>query len=430
MHTTTGESWETARERLDEMRTFATLSGTPFYRDCVYEQFSAEEYARRCEALREKLREREFDCAILPGGPSHWSFGGGMRWLSGHREWQTLAAHVVLPLDAEPTLIYGMGGTHIEAVRRETEAAISDVRSGRGGHTAEVIAERIRELGLESGRIALLEIDARNGDHLPVNQYQELERQLPEAELVLTHGLMHELLSIKSTEELEAFRKSGRLCERAMEAIADRARPGVTEYQLAAAAAHAIMDGGGEVDFLIIGSTPMADPALVFGNPGPSGRKLAEGDIINMEIAAGYQGYAAQIGSPICIGPPTDDVRRFWDEVVLPGYELMVDVVAPGRNVNEIKEAGTFFRRQGVQSRPIHAHGIDLVSSDPHVFTDKVECEPFDEVLKPGMVIMIEPNPITPDGRFGIFLGHTFIVTESGREVLDRWPLKIVAAGA
>jgi hypothetical protein len=31
----------------------------------------------------------------------------------------------------------------------------------------------------------------------------------------------------------------------------------------------------------------------------------------------------------------------------------------------------------------------------------------FEEVLKPGMVIMAEPNPITVDGLFGIFLGHT-----------------------
>jgi len=41
------------------------------------------------------------------------------------------------------------------------------------------------------------------------------------------------------------------------------------------------------------------------------------------------------------------------------------------------------------------------------------------QVLKPGMVIMAEPNPITPDGLFGIFLGHTFIVTDSGHEVVE-----------
>ena len=99
-----------------------------------------------------------------------------------------------------------------------------------------------------------------------------------------------------------------------------RARgPGVTEYQLRAAAGAAILEGGGDIDFLIIGSTSMENPALVFGNPRPSGRVLQQGDIINMELAAGYRGYTAQIGSPICIGPPTDMVKRFWDEITLPG---------------------------------------------------------------------------------------------------------------
>jgi Xaa-Pro aminopeptidase len=50
-------------------------------------------------------------------------------------------------------------------------------------------------------------------------------------------------------------------------------------------------------------------------------------------------------------------------------------------------------------------------------------------VLKPGMVIMAEPNPITADGLFGIFLGHTFIVNESGHEVVDNFPLEIAVAG-
>ena len=31
---------------------------------------------------------------IVPGGPSHWSFGGGMLWLTGHWEWHALASYV------------------------------------------------------------------------------------------------------------------------------------------------------------------------------------------------------------------------------------------------------------------------------------------------------------------------------------------------
>jgi Xaa-Pro aminopeptidase len=418
--------WNELSHRLDEGVAFNRMNGTPYYRDAVYEQFSAEEYTRRYDALRAKMRELELDCAIVPGGPSHWSFGAGMLWLSGHWEWHALAAYVVVPLEGDPTLIYAMGGTHIEAVRRETAAALSDVRSSRGGRYGEVMVERIRELGLESGRIGLLEIDARHDDHMPVNQYEVLRSSLPDAELALTNGIMHELLSVHSAEELECVRVAGRLCQDAMEAIVERAAPGVTEYQLRAAAGHAILEGGGDIDFLIIGSTSMSEPAMVFGNPRPSGRVLSEGDIIIMELAAGYRGYSAQIGSPICVGQPPSEVRRFWDEIALPGYERMAGTIGPGKPMEGLREAGRFFRQSGVQSRPIHAHGIDFVSDGPHVFTERVVAEPFEEVMRPGMVIMAEPNPITADGMLGMFVGHTFIVTDDGRECVDEFPLELM----
>ena len=402
------------------------MCGTPYYRDAVYEQFSKQEYARRYAALRDKMRAEGLDCVIVPGGPSHWSFGGGMLWLTGHWEWHALCCYVVVPLTGEPTLVYSMGGTHCEAVRRETAGALSDVRSSRGGRYAEVMVERIKELGLERGRIGLLEVDPRHGDYLPINQYETLKSQLPNATFVFTHGWIHELLSIHSAEELDCVREAGILCQRAMEAMAARAKPGVTEYELRAAAGAAILEGGGDIDFLIIGSTSMADPAMVFGNPRPSARRLARGDIINMELAAGYRGYTAQVGSPICLGPPTDMVRRFWDEITLPGYQRMAAEIKPGNPVEAVQAAGKFFRQMGVQSRPIHAHGIDLITDGPHVFCEHVDAEPFERTFKPGMVFMAEPNPITADGNFGIFLGHTYIVTETGRQIVDEWPFELV----
>jgi Xaa-Pro aminopeptidase len=422
-----GVIWEELRHKLDTPA-FNAMRGTPYFRDASYDPFSREEYARRYAALRAKMRENRIDCAIVPGGPSHWSFGGGMLWLTGHWEWHALAAYVVVPLEGEPTLVYAMGGTHIEAVRRETENALSDVRSSRNGKYAQVMVERIRELGLERGRIALLEIDPRHVDYLPVNQFETLRASLPGAEFVFTEGWMHELLSVHSAEELDAIRKAGELCGKAMEAMVERARPGATEYQLRAAAANAILEEGGDVDFTIIGSTSMERPSLIFGNPRPSGRVLAKGDIVIMEIAAAYHGYSAQIGSPICIGPPTDAVKRFWDEIVLPGFEKIVAEIRPGVPVENMRVAAQYFREKGAQSRPIHVHGIDLITDGPHVFSDKVEAEPFERTLKPGMVIMAEPNPITPDGAFGIFLGHTFIVTGDGHECIDDFPWELVSA--
>jgi Xaa-Pro dipeptidase len=421
----TSAEWEETSKRLDHQQTFARMRNTPYYRDAVYAQFSRAEYERRFAALRAKMERHDLDVVICPGGPSHWSFGGGMLWLSGHWEWHCAAVYVVFPRKGEPTLIYGMGGTHIEAVRREVSVAISDVRSGRNGKFAEVMAERIREVGAERGRIGLLELDSRHKDYMPANQYLRLREELPQAEIVFTEGFMHELVVVKSDEELECVRHAGRLCTDAMRALAERAKPGATEQDLRAAVGAAILEGGGDIDFIIIGSTPMEDPALVFGNPRPSLRKLEKGDMILMELAAGYRGYSAQIGQPICIGTPTERVQKFWDEIAKPGYERVTAAIGPGRPVTDMVEAARFFRDNNCQSRPIVTHGIDFVSDGPHVYIEGAKTHDFDEVLRPGMVLMPEPNPISADGRLGMFVGHTFIVTETDRECVDDWPLEL-----
>ena len=143
------QPWDVVRNKLDQSLPFANMRDTPYYRDCVWEQFSEAEYKRRYASLRAKMREHKLDAVVVPGGPSHWSFGAGMTWLTGHWEWHALCCYVLVPLDGEPTMIYSMGGTHAEAVRRHVSVAVKDVRHSRNGQYAMVMVERLRELKLE-----------------------------------------------------------------------------------------------------------------------------------------------------------------------------------------------------------------------------------------------------------------------------------------
>jgi len=88
-------------------------------------------------------------------------------------------------------------------------------------------------------------------------------------------------------------------------------------------------------------------------------------------------------------------------------------------------EAARFYREKGVQSRPIHIHGIDFVSSEPHIFTDHVQAEEYEKVLQLGMVLVIEPNAVTADGMLGSFFGHTFIITDDEPECVDGYPWEL-----
>ncbi len=421
--------FDTIRGALDDGRNFGNLHDSPYYEDAVYDKFSDAEHRRRFERTRAKMARLGLQGLIVCGGPSHWSYGGGMFWLTNHREWHALAIYLFVPLEGEPTLVYGMGGTHIEATRRAV--AVKDVRpSGRSGF-AGVLVTRIKELGLEKGRIGITIIDPRYGDYLPLNQYRTLTEQLPQAQFELAGDFFHEFLVVKSAEELARVRKAGDLCAQALLAMVETARPGVAEYELKAAAASAILKDGGEVDFLIIGSTPMGRPRMIFGNPRPSGRRLQKGDIVISELAAGYEGYTAQIGAPICVGPPTDQVRRMFDEVVLPGFNLFAAELRPGNTFQAMAERANFFRQKGYQSRPIILHSIDLVTHAPEVRVDGAHGDSEDMTMKPGMTLMLEPNAITADGLLGLFFGHTFVITDTGNERLgSSVPLNLLVAGA
>jgi Xaa-Pro aminopeptidase len=415
------------RTRLDSGES-SGMRNTPYYQDAVYPKFSPAEYERRYKLTREKMARLGLDCLIVGGAPSHWSFGSGVLWLTNHREWHSIAVYLVVPLEGEPTFIYSMDGTHAEATRRAV--VVQDVRDSIRGRFMQVAAERIIELGLDKGKIGLTCIDPQYLDYMPVNQYQMLRAKLPNASFERVGDFFHEFFVVKSAEEQEYVRRAGKLCVRAIEAIANAARPRVTEYQLKSAATFAILDAGGEVDFMIIGSGSMHDPAIVFGNPRPSGRTLHEGDIILNELAAGFEGYTAQIGVPVCIGSPTRQVRQMFDEIVLPGYQLMAEQLRPGKTIGDLWRAGQFFRQNGYQTRPTHLHGMDLVTHAPHVTAEPPDDHEAGLELKPGMEMMLEPNPITLDGKLGLFFGHTVLINATGHErVTNELPLEMIVVG-
>jgi Xaa-Pro aminopeptidase len=417
--------FENVRHRLDESEAFGDMRNTPYYEDAVYDTFSDEEFERRYRLTREKMDRRDLDALVVPGGKYHWSHGGAMLWLSGHWNWHSMVEYVVVPREGDPALVYSFGGTHAEATRQAVYP--DDVRPSRGGAFGEVICEVLEDRDCADGTVGVTTADWRFDDYPPVN-HVETVRETVAGDVELVEEFWHELLYRKSEEELEFHRKAGELAVDALMAIRDRAEPGVTEYDLEAAAATAAYEGGGQVDFLIIGSTPMDDPAQVFGNPRPSHRELSEGDIILNELAVGYEGYTAQIGIPVCVGEPTDRVREMFDEVTLPGFEKMEAELEPGNSYEAIVEAGEFFREEGYQSRPIHLHGIDIVSNSPHVGPDHVRAFDYEREMRPGAVVMLEPNPITADGLLGQFYGHTYAITEDGAERLTACPDELLVA--
>ena len=320
-----------------------------------------------------------------------------MLWLTGHWEWHALCCYVVVPLEGEPTLVYSMGGTHAEAVRRITAAALSDVRGSRGGRYADVMVERIRELKLERGRIGLLEIDPRHKDYLPVNQYNVLREGLPEAELVFTAAGCTNCC--RSTAARSSTASAGRKAVRGRHERDGRRARGPASPSISCARRPAPRSSKAAATSTSSSSARprWTNPALVFGNPRPSGRVLQAG----RHHQHGACRRLSRLHARRSARRSASASRPTWCEAIL-GRDHAARL---SRRWRRRSSRATRSRRsarrenssasKGVQSRPIHAHGIDLITDGPHVFCEHVDAEPFEQVFKPGMVFMAEPNPIT-----------------------------------
>ncbi len=421
--------WNQVRHELDKSDNFEAICNSPWYADTVYEKFSDAEFARRHEAARKLMARDGLDALILTGGPDIYSHGGGVAWGAGLLDDRGMCQYMVLPLKGEPTLIYPHYGCHIEAARKMV--SVRDVRSGQHGKYGKAVAERLIELNLQKGRIGITAANRTGPEYMGVQAYLDMQKLLPQASFVFCPTLFHELTYRKSAEELRAMAKAGQLAIKALEAVKATAKPGVREYQLAGAVANAVLSGGGRYHLLMIGSTSMHDPKLIFPNPNPSARMLKEGDIVLSELAMSYMGYSAKIGHPVSIGRPTERYQTFFKNVVVAGFKEIRALLKPGTTLEDVRKVGSqAFRKRGAQSRPTIMHGLDLITSVPFIRADRVRTEPYDMTMLPGMTYNIEITPVDKDGVFGIFYSRSFAITESGADDLTPYPVdEILVAG-
>ena len=421
--------WSKVRRELDKSDHFEAICNSPWYSDAVYEKFSDAEFARRHQAARELMARDGLDALILTGGPDIYSHGSGVTWGSGLIDDRGMCQYMVLPLQGEPTLIYPHYGCHIEAARKQV--SVRDVRSGQHGKYGKAVAERLIELKLEKGRIGITAADRTGPEHMGVNAYLDLKKLMPEASFEFCPNMLHELTYRKSAEEISAMARAGQLAIKALEAVKATARPGVREYELAGAVAQAVISGGGRYHLLMIGSTSMRDPKIIFPNPNPSARVLKDGDIVLSELAMSYMGYSAKIGHPISIGRPTEQYQRFFKDVVVAGFKEVRALLRPGSTLEDVRSTGAqAFRRRGAQSRPTIMHGLDLITSVPFVRADRVRAEPYETTMQPGMTYNIEITPVDSEGIYGIFYSRSFAITGDGCRDLTPYDVdEILVAG-
>ena len=116
----------------------------------------------------------------------------------------------------------------------------------------------------------------------------------------------------------------------------------------------------------------------------------------------------------VYVGRPTDEARRIYQSV-REAQQAAVAAVRAGVSVGEVDRAARkLLQRNGLGRRFTHStgHGVGLeIHESPRVAAGQTE------MLRPGMVITIEPGVYIP-GKCGVRIEDMVVVTERGCEVL------------
>jgi Xaa-Pro dipeptidase len=375
--------------------------------------FSAGEFQRRWEAVRQLMRAAEVGVLLAFGsrGAAH-----EVQYLSGYPV--SGEALLVFPLDGDPTLLVHYEN-HVPDARRL--CVFDDVRP-RGedavGAALAVLSEkgRAREAAGVAGPLSF-------------RRYAALSDALGVApvDLVLQFA---RLRLIKSPEEMEMIAAGAALSDAALLALQREARPGMSEHDLVAIVEAAYLPDGGTTHIHYLGATSMAEPDLCVPRQFATGRKLNHGDVILTELSAARGGYYGQVLRTLIVGAePTPGYSRVH-ELATAVYKEVCTAIRPGVSSETILDI----------AEKIHEAGFTIYDDLVHCAVGGVYA-PFlrtrrttrgaghSFTFEEDMVIVVQPNVITPDERMGVQVGDMLRVTANGVASFHSVPREILLCG-
>ena len=274
---------------------------------------------------------------------------------------------------------------------------------------ADALRSTLERVGANGARRAAVDGEMR-ADHLLL-----LQEAVGDASFVDASVAVRPLRELKSDDELRLLQAASDAGDAAMQASFAACGPGVTELEVAEAAAAAFRAAGAEeVEFTIIGGGPNG----AYPHHHTGDRRLVRGDAVVIDIGSRTGGYMSDLTRMAFIGEPTDrylDVHRAVEAAAQAGLEAARpgaachDVDAAARDAIEDAGFGEYFvHRTG--------HGLGISTHEPPWIMRGENVE-----LRAGMVHSIEPGIYLP-GEFGVRLEEIVHVTEDGCERFSRLP--------
>jgi Xaa-Pro aminopeptidase len=377
--------------------------------------FSNAERDRRWSATRAAMAERNLHALIVWGSAGAFVHSNAsMRWLTN----VNTEGYLVFPLDGEPVLFSFENGLN--------PAWVTDWR-GAVPEFAKAVAEHLRQVGLDRGRLGLVSLSGMYAElnGFPYAAYTRLAEQLDAATLEDATSLVEDLRRKKSAEEIGALQAGCAIVGRVFDAIHETARVGVADYEIRATIMDTLFRAGSEPGSMILYC--QGPHAIHGGQSGiwyepPYANPLAEGDVILLELDAVCLGYKAQFNHAFTVGDIDQEWSRIF-ETAEEAYMAGLETLRPGLTVGELEDAmvAPLADAGFVWGNPAF-HGIGLALELPLGTYPRVGWKPDrEERFEVGMVLEFEPHPVSPSFTRGASVGCPVLVTEEGCRPIPEW---------
>jgi Xaa-Pro dipeptidase len=225
---------------------------------------------------------------------------------------------------------------------------------------------------------------------------------------------------MKSAEELAKIRAAGRITGQAMRAAVETAAEGVNENAIAAAVWSALVAAGGEFPglppFIVSG------PRASLGHATWGGRRLAGGDVLNLEIPGVVARYVAPLFRTGSVGPPSREMRAI-EAACLASLDLVIERLRPGFRLCDLHEASARnFAARGFALGHRTGYSVGLNYAPDWGEGDLLSIvEGEAREAAQGMVFHLVPGLYLP-GRMAVVISDTVVVTAGDVERIVDFP--------
>ena len=255
------------------------------------------------------------------------------------------------------------------------------------------------------------------------------------------------MITIKKANEIELLREGGKRLAAILRALADEVKPGVKASFINDRAEELIRAGGDLPVFLgyqpDLATRPYpatlcvsVNDEIVHGIPNEKEKMFKEGDIVGLDIGLSREGMIVDTALTVPVGKIDGAARKLLN-VTKESLAVGIKAARGGAKVGDIGAAiEAYVKPHGYGIvRELAGHGVGYaVHEEPYV--PNFGKKNTGAVLKPGMVIAIEPmlnegtadvileddgyTFRTKDGKRSAHFEHTILITEGAPEILTK----------